>query len=151
MKALRTCLTALWTSTERVALISEIHWNSYWTEYVLQQPPPPFSTAEVCQLLRGNDIWDKYFAPAKGMKLFVTKRGYLGIGPKCLEDEDTLVVLCGGRVPYVFRTAREEHCGDRDDRGFQLLGDCYLDNLMHGEIGQMVDSNETELKCFVLY
>lgn len=79
-------------------------------------------------------------------KLFVTKTGFLGLGPKEAKIGDEVFVLKGGRVPFVLR--REEkliytftksraeggQIGDRvGNPAFTLIGDCYVHGIMDGE------------------
>ena len=60
-----------------------------------------------------------------GRKLFVTKKGFLGLGPpNCVED-DTVAILLGAEVPFILRSL-EEH--------FQLVGEAYVLGIMLGEV-----------------
>jgi hypothetical protein len=56
-------------------------------------------------------------------RLFKTKQGYLGLGPRSLEERDEVVILEGGMVPLIIRKA---------DKNFKLVGDCYVHGIMHG-------------------
>lgn len=58
---------------------------------------------------------------ANGRALFVTKKGYIGMGPQCIKQNDAVSILFGGFSPFALR--RE---GDR----WSLLGDIYLYDLM---------------------
>ncbi len=55
----------------------------------------------------------------------MTKARYIGLGPKDMQKGDSLALLEGGRVPYVLR---------RKGEWFELVGDCYIHGVMHGEI-----------------
>ncbi|KAF2833728.1 HET-domain-containing protein [Ophiobolus disseminans] len=66
---------------------------------------------------------------------FITKEGYVGMGPKCMKEGDLVVVLGLGTLPYVVRRV------DGEQGKFRLLGECYCDGIMDGEI---VDKREEE-------
>ena len=55
----------------------------------------------------------------------VTERGYYLLGPDVMQHGDVVVVLYGGRVPYVLRPEQ----GGR----WKLLGECYMHGMMSGE------------------
>jgi hypothetical protein len=57
---------------------------------------------------------------------YISKKGYVGMGPVTTSPGDIIVVLIGARVPYVLRTRGEE-------RMF-FLGEAYCDGIMDGEI-----------------
>ncbi|KAF9694941.1 hypothetical protein EKO04_006813 [Ascochyta lentis] len=57
-------------------------------------------------------------------RFFVTKSGSMGIGSDALKEGDIIVVLSGGKVPYLLRPI---------DSGYEFLGECYMPGLMKGE------------------
>ncbi len=63
----------------------------------------------------------------RGRRLFRTTGGALGIGPACTSIGDVVCVLQGGKVPYVLRA---------DVDSFHFLGECYVDEIMRGELFQ---------------
>lgn len=38
-----------------------------------------------------------------GRRIFLTKKGYLGLGPAHIQENDTVMLVNGGYVPYIFR------------------------------------------------
>ncbi|OTB09503.1 hypothetical protein M426DRAFT_256644 [Hypoxylon sp. CI-4A] len=58
-------------------------------------------------------------------RFFVTKGDMMGIGPETMETDDIIVILFGGKVPYVVR--------DRGDGTYSFIGECYVPGLMAGE------------------
>ncbi|KAM6506424.1 hypothetical protein FSOLCH5_013405 [Fusarium solani] len=60
-----------------------------------------------------------------GRRLFVTSKGYVGLGPAAMMEGDRIVVLFGGSVPFVLRW--------HDGRGWLLIGECFVNGLMRGE------------------
>ena len=57
--------------------------------------------------------------------LFVTERGYIGLGPWRTKAGDQVVVLKGGRTPFLVREAREGTC--------VLVGEVFVCGIMEGE------------------
>ncbi|KAK2004316.1 HET domain-containing protein [Colletotrichum falcatum] len=67
-------------------------------------------------------------------RVFVTRDGRVGIGPKMMQPGDEVVILFGGRMPFIARP-RGDH--------WLLVGSCYLvdDELMWGKITEKVRFN----------
>ncbi|KAH7627866.1 heterokaryon incompatibility protein-domain-containing protein [Sordaria sp. MPI-SDFR-AT-0083] len=59
--------------------------------------------------------------------LYITKKGYLGMGPSQIQPGDVLVVFPGARIPFVLRPTAEKDT-------FTYVGDAYCDGIMDGEI-----------------
>jgi len=57
-------------------------------------------------------------------RMFTTRDGYIGLGPKELHPGDRIALLSGGRLPFVLRP---------DGSAYQLIGDCYIHGMMSGE------------------
>ncbi|KAK0109687.1 hypothetical protein ONS95_002366 [Cadophora gregata] len=57
-------------------------------------------------------------------QLFITRQGYLGLGPKGIRPEDTVCILFGGDTPYILR---------KKDTCWKFVGECYVYGLMKGE------------------
>lgn len=69
-----------------------------------------------------------------GQTFFVTKRGYVGVGPPNLVEGDEVWVLSGGKVPFILRPTT----GDKSPRSsatplFSLTGDAFVYGIMDGE------------------
>ncbi|RYN85651.1 hypothetical protein AA0119_g11368 [Alternaria tenuissima] len=60
----------------------------------------------------------------KDRRFFVTAAGYMGLGPRCMQPEDIVVVLRGGHIPYILRKKVD---------GYQLIGQAYVHGIMYGE------------------
>ncbi|KAG7284472.1 hypothetical protein NEMBOFW57_010846 [Staphylotrichum longicolle] len=59
--------------------------------------------------------------------LFVTERGYIGLGHENCAAGDVVCVFLGGEVPYIVRSA------PAGGHGFTFLGECYVHGVMDGE------------------
>jgi hypothetical protein len=60
--------------------------------------------------------------------LFRTKRGYLGLGSGTSRPGDSLCIIQGARVPYIFRP-----CHGEEGNYMELEGEAYVHGIMHGE------------------
>lgn len=58
-------------------------------------------------------------------RMFRTKSGYIGLGPRLTQKGDHIFLVRGSRVPLVLRS--------QDSERWTLLGDCYVHGIMHGE------------------
>lgn len=64
----------------------------------------------------------------KNKRPFITKEGYVGMGPTCMEEGDLVVVLGLATLPYIVRRVENK------SNEYLLLGECYCDGIMDGEI-----------------
>lgn len=65
-------------------------------------------------------------------KPFATDWGFFGVGPAPMMDSDILCVIFGAAVPFILRLAQD---------GYQIVGECYVFDIMHGEVSDMCDSS----------
>jgi hypothetical protein len=63
-----------------------------------------------------------------GRKLFETKLGHVGLGPRFTKRGDLLVVLIGAKVPFLLRKHGEK---------YRLVGECFNTNLMNIDMESM--------------
>lgn len=65
------------------------------------------------------------FSAAFGRRMIIAKDSFLGLATGNVETGDTIVLLEGGRVPFIIRrTARKDE--------FYFVGDCYVHGHMYG-------------------
>lgn len=77
---------------------------------------------------RGALEYMQYFGFIVAQKtLYMTQKGYLGMGPNEMRAGDVVVVFPGARVPFVLRPTAEKDT-------FTYVGDAYCDGIMDGEI-----------------
>lgn len=65
---------------------------------------------------------------------FVTREGYIGIGPPDMARGDEVWVLFGGKVPFILRStgnAEDQPCKNSND--YTLVGNAYVHGIMDGE------------------
>jgi Heterokaryon incompatibility protein (HET) len=68
-------------------------------------------------------------------RLFLTKRGYLGLGRTDTSVGDKVVLLVGGSTPFIVRRTPDAVVRGEipADALYALIGDCYVHGLMDGE------------------
>jgi hypothetical protein len=75
-----------------------------------------------------------------GRRIFLTKKGYLGLGPAHIQENDTVMLVNGGYVPYIFRREARRR---RDSGEFRELikmldvsesGEKLFESLVSGEL-----------------
>lgn len=76
----------------------------------------------------------------KDERIFMTREGFVGMGPACMRTGDLVVVLNRTDLPSVVR--KEKSSSNK----FLLLGECYCDGIVDGET---VDRGEEEDFYFV--
>ena len=53
-----------------------------------------------------------------------TTKNYVGLVPSAAIEGDSICLVHGGQVPFILR---------RDGQSYRLVGECYIDGIMHGE------------------
>jgi hypothetical protein len=87
-------------------------------------------------VLKGHELQQKRFALAgrywrllvtrcSNRKLFVTEKGYLGLGPAAVLTGDIIAVILGLDTPLVLRRSGVD--------GYQIVGEAYVHGIMDGE------------------
>jgi hypothetical protein len=74
-------------------------------------------------------------------KFFITRGGYMGIGPFGMEREDMVYLVEGATVPLILRGDERVFIGDglqfpfqaQSKDQFQFIGDAYVHGIMDGE------------------
>jgi hypothetical protein len=65
--------------------------------------------------------------------LYITQKGYLGLGPPTAEIGDKIYIFEGGRVPFIIREKGFEDFDVNALRRYALIGDCYVQGMMDGK------------------
>ncbi|KAH7418573.1 heterokaryon incompatibility protein-domain-containing protein [Cadophora sp. MPI-SDFR-AT-0126] len=99
------------------------------------------------------------FEYAQSRCIFKTDSTRLGLGPPNMRADDYIVVLPGGKVPFVFRRVYEgEYISPRLDfltvtttrlpegSKLRLIGECYVHGIMDGEIMKAAEAGEYEFQ-----
>lgn len=84
-------------------------------------------------MTEGSEISGHAVISASAYRRFIlTEKGYIGWGPEDCKAGDEVVLLPGGRVPYIVRTFRSD-LSDPNARLCKFLGDAYIHGVMGGE------------------
>ena len=89
-----------------------------------------------------------------GKRFFVTKKGYIGWGPKSAKVGDTISVLPGANVPFLVRHLTDEtpaYSEDGDVVNCTLVGEAYVHGLMNGEALATVETGEVSEQTIVIH
>ncbi|KAF4993191.1 hypothetical protein FGRMN_6676 [Fusarium graminum] len=81
-----------------------------------------------------NDAAESLRSMVLNQSFFITKSGYLGIGPPHIRNGDVVSVLLGSRVPFILRPAEGDMTKIGDEKGFSFIGDSYVHGIMDGEL-----------------
>ncbi|KAL1629244.1 hypothetical protein SLS56_005467 [Neofusicoccum ribis] len=82
---------------------------------------------------------NKASATSRGRRLFTTANGLIGLGPSRMRKGDVACILYGSGWPFILRP-----CG----HNFQLVGYCFVDGMMHGEMVKHEDTPAQDI-CLV--
>ena len=85
--------------------------------------------AEDCQEITVTRVrkWYTYMSMATtGRKFFISEEGWLGLAPSNSAPGDRIVLLEGGKTPFILRPTHVEG-------QFKILGDAYVHGIMDGE------------------
>lgn len=61
----------------------------------------------------------------KGRRIFLIRKGYLGLAPSTMDKGDVVALLAGGNTPYIVRPVKKDK--------YKLVGECYVHGIMHGQ------------------
>ena len=90
-----------------------------------------FQSQLASELLALGELFESLVGMIENQAFFITKSGYIGIGPLRTQPGDQVWVFQGGNVPFVMRNIEEDK---RDCPQLTLVGDAYVQSIMDGEI-----------------
>lgn len=93
---------------------------------------------------RALRFWSFYAMPCRNRVLYMTKRGYIGLGPSIAQEGDLCAVMWGACVPFLIRPVP----GHPNE--YFLIGETYTHGIMTGEAVQMVKRGELDERVIVL-
>jgi hypothetical protein len=132
-------------NNERLACLVHAHLR---TVYKLRNTYP--SPRVQARFMTGDEITFQNQAKkwSHGRKVYKTSKGTFGLGPAGTQPGDQVVVLLGGRIPFVIRPSSE-------GRGWLLVGETYLHNV-HVMTGKVADLNangflKRKMKVYDIY
>lgn len=120
------------SSTQRATVESAKRY-AHLEEHMRQHPNPVSPEAGTAHGIQAmtyiTDMKNQVFR-----RPFITSKGYVGLVPDHAEAWDLLVVLRGGKFPYVLKA--------REDGTYGLIGDAYVHGIMYGEFVEEEPSAE---------
>lgn len=102
------------------------------------QMPPARLSAQIFWTPAVLDVHASIIRATSGRCMFLTEKGYVGLGPESMKPGDQVAILLGGTTPFVLRNTpgsverREE---------YEMIGDCYVHGVMDGELAKDVDTD----------
>ncbi|KAF2098153.1 HET-domain-containing protein [Rhizodiscina lignyota] len=97
-------------------------YESYGKIHLLHPPDLEIAVADLKKAMAFRPWMEK---ACTGRRMFLTRKGYLGLAPYTTKRGDTVALLAGGKTPYVLMSAKYGK--------FRLRGECYIHGIMHGE------------------
>lgn len=117
------------------------HWEDWavreeeWKEYIASINSGEDHSGLVSHL--DGLLVGRYFMPVltmEGKRPYLTKKGYLGLGPGRSQPGDKVIVFHGETIPYLVRPVPE-----RGDNMYLLIGEAYCDGIMDGELADTAE------------
>ncbi|KAL2137335.1 hypothetical protein VTI74DRAFT_3275 [Chaetomium olivicolor] len=118
-----------WRSDLHICAIETI---SFWAGMVSPEPDCETIQKGVHYTLEMDEMDHK--AP------FMSKKGYVGLGPPKMMPGDMIVIFAGAHIPYVLRPSVDR------DKHWEYVGEAYCDGVMDGEVW-----DESKLETFYLF
>lgn len=127
---------AFWRTMANDCHFTSEHWNRFG-DAMVHTIPEQLRTKAMSeeQLSADNFAYWLRFELSLGMsaarrRFFITKDGFMGIGPLSMLPSDEIVIFCGACTPFCIR----KHLDWMDSRPlYTLVGDVYVQGVMDGE------------------
>ena len=85
------------------------------------------------------DVMDPAKYPSTDWYCFSTYSGFIGLSLEKVEEGDLVVVAFGSPAPVIIRWRMREHEIDTAPSEYALVGDCFVDGIMNGELMQLYE------------
>ena len=82
-----------------------------------------------------------FSAAVTARRFAATKKGHMGLMPRGAMLGDSVCVIFGSHVPFLVRRVPHDEAGTNR---YQLVGECYLQGIMNGEV--MASTPESEMR-----
>jgi Heterokaryon incompatibility protein (HET) len=111
---------------QKIDIVSRRAWNEYITTFKQEMPPRDDNhqnrVTEVSRMYAG--FVERRSLTMHSRSFFISRIGYMGIGPIVAEEGDMICILPGCNVPLLIR---------KEDDYYVLVGECFVWGLMDGE------------------
>ncbi|KAF1942827.1 hypothetical protein EJ02DRAFT_421800 [Clathrospora elynae] len=82
--------------------------------------------------MHSNILFESLCGMTPNHAFFITKMGYMGIGPPHMAPGDQVWFLYGGKVPFIMRKTESQNVNDGRHK-LHIVGDAYVHGVMDGE------------------
>ncbi|KAI0468443.1 HET-domain-containing protein [Xylaria cf. heliscus] len=97
-----------------------------------------------------HEFFDHLSKASLRRTFFISRKGYMGLGPLGMQVDDHICVLAGGRAPFIVRPVKQNDGQATSRFVCRLLGDAYVHGLMDGEALRLADDGILQVKDFEL-
>jgi len=98
--------------------------------FQLNRPLPPRPLFEAI----ADDAINAFLATVSGQRrFFVTRQGYIGLGPAETQCGDQVHILRGARLPFLLRETRSPIHPQVDGAAYRMVGEAYVHGITRGE------------------
>lgn len=87
-------------------------------------------------IMRGKDMSDyrDYLLKNIGRKVYLTEKGYVGLGPASMVAGDFAAIIFGSTVPHILRPRNTLNANNDGDSSWSYVGEAYCDGVMEAEV-----------------
>ena len=97
--------------------------------FVKNGGPDPFEDVAM-ETIQKAQIYNSSVSRVSTHRLFITGRGYIGLGPPGMSANDVICIIHGAVTPFLIRAEVSEK---DTEQTYTLVGECYVHGLMNGE------------------
>ncbi|KAI1427970.1 heterokaryon incompatibility protein-domain-containing protein [Xylaria sp. FL1777] len=84
----------------------------------------------------------EFIPPCLSECYFISSNGHVGLCPWPAKEGDIIALLHGATVPYLLRpAAREVQATGEDDKEYELVGECFVEGVMDGELMEKMEKD----------
>ncbi|KAI0411235.1 HET-domain-containing protein [Xylaria grammica] len=112
----------------------------YWHTRLYKKRMVIFAKGEAALQKRASEFNEHVSKATARRRFFISRKGYMGLGPLESEVDDRICVLAGGRAPFIVRAAQQKE----DEASSRIHG------LMDGEAMKLVDDGVLRVEDFEL-
>ncbi|KAF2854511.1 HET-domain-containing protein [Plenodomus tracheiphilus IPT5] len=134
--------------TGREAYVGGGDWeHAIWLTYIMDQilvhshgeTNSRRATPEDYTLWQNGTLKDPIPDYRNSFRFFMSKKGYVGFGPRNTQIGDTVSILLGGSVPFVLRRRNIQAALPEQRPEYGYIGHCYVHGIMDGEALEGMD------------
>ena len=105
---------------------------------------PVFSNVKFNTHLHCDDavVFTLVWGVISNRRMFISRKGYIGLGPSHLSSGDRVYILNGGTTPFALRRKPPPPPGQSLDSRCSFVGACYVHGIMDGEAVHSDDPRE---------